>query len=166
MKVLKSNSLNKLHTKPTYKVFCFWWSGKMGFQWSNGSDVEDWIGKNDAEIWYGFFSENIMNSVLKGWTFWFLFHMRIRFIELVKIKILKYSPLVSLGDHFDLKESLGRRKSNFQNRRYVSASLKNPDNLGAERSRDHEHTCSFADTHIISRRDKAVIVYVNQIPWS
>jgi hypothetical protein len=77
----------------------------------------------------------------------------------------KYSPLVSHGDYFDLKESLGRRKSNFENNQYVSASLKNPDNLGVGRSRGHaEHTCSFADTHIISRRDKAVIVYVNQIP--
>jgi len=36
----------------------------------------------------------------------------------------KYSPLVSLGDHFDLKESLGRRKSNFHNmyiRNYTSS---------------------------------------------
>jgi hypothetical protein len=72
--------------------------------------------------------------------------------------------LVSLGNRFDLKESLGRRKSNFQNNQYFSASLKNPGNLGAERSRGHaEHTCNFADTHIISRRVKAVIVYVNQI---
>jgi len=91
-------------------------------------------------------------------------HIRFRFFAHLKKNPEKYCLLVSLGDRFDLRESLGRRKSNFQNKRYVSASLKNPDNLGVGLSRGHEHTCNFADTHIISRRVKAVIVYVNQIP--
>jgi hypothetical protein len=51
-------------------------------------------------------------------------HIRFRFFAHLKKNTEKYSPLVSLRDRFDLKESLGRRKSNFQNmyiRNYISS---------------------------------------------
>jgi hypothetical protein len=65
--------------------------------------------------------------------------------------ITKYFLSASLGVRFHLKESLVRRKPNFEDKKHVSAVLKNPSNPGAECSRGKvEHTCSYSNTPIIN----------------
>jgi len=86
--------------------------------------------------------------------------MCIRFIARIKIKIPKsIPPRLRSGIGFIYKVGFGRRIPKTAEKRYVSAALENPSNPGAERSRGQvEHTCSFADTHIIQKLDLIVII--------